>query len=171
MDERKFLPGFLSPLENWLWVGAAQKHRHPQRKNWDQIEPTRKHCSSNLPKVDFFKGFKRSLTRAKVLRWNGKQRNGTCCECNQLSDSLQSNNKVTIKGRQFRSVHLYKLLPVRQSETAFLNAVNILCSWPSLTETLLFNQIRKLNRYHISSIERINYLSLSDLSPIRYFTR
>ena len=32
VDERKFLPGFLSPLENWLWVGAAQNIGIPNRK-------------------------------------------------------------------------------------------------------------------------------------------
>ena len=133
----------LSPLENWSCnrVGGCC-HKHPQRKNLNQTEQTRKHCSSNLP-LDLLKEFKRSLTRANVLGWNGKQRNATCCECNQLSDSLQSNNKVTIKGRLFRIVHLYKLLPVRQSETAFLNAVNILCSWPSLTENTFVRPNKK----------------------------
>ena len=141
VDERKFLPGFLSPLENWLWVGAAQKHRHPQRKNWDQIEPTRKHCSSNLPKVDFLKGFKRSLTMAKVLGWNGKQRNATCCECNRLSDSLQSNNKVTIKGLNSELCTFTSCCPLDKVRQHFWMQSTFYAAGHRWLKTLLFDQM------------------------------
>ena len=80
-SEREFLPCLSSPLENWSCIalydlqrvgGWLVRYKHPpialhdggccykqppspQRKDWDEMEPTRKHCWSNFWTVDLWR--------------------------------------------------------------------------------------------------------------------